>query len=228
MRILVVEDEEALASALIEYLRDECYAVDHAPDGPTADELADVNTYDLVILDWAIPPPSGIELLRTWRRQGKPMPVLMLTGRGGVEDRIGGLDTGADDYLTKPFSFAELSARVRSLLRRRDKELLTRLTAGDLELVMAARSVTVGGEPVELRPKEFAILEYLLRHVDEVVTRTDLVEHAWDDSFDALSNTVDVTVHRLRKKIDGGAKGALLHTVKGVGYVLKSRREPAG
>jgi DNA-binding response OmpR family regulator len=226
MRILVVEDEEALASALAEYLRDEFYAVDVAPDGPTADELADVNTYDLVILDWAIPAPSGIELLGRWRRQGKSMPVLMLTGRGGVEDRIGGLDTGADDYLTKPFSFGELSARVRSLLRRREKGLLTCLAADDLELDLASRTASVAGRTVELRPKEFAILEYLLRHVDEVVPRTALVEHVWDDSFDSFSNTVDVTVHRLRQKIDGEAAAPLLHTVKGVGYVLRSRRAP--
>ncbi len=223
MRILVVEDEESLAEVLVEALEDESYAVDLATDGTTADELAAYNDYDLVVLDWTIPAPTGIELLRAWRSQGLQMPVLMLTGRKGVDDRVDGLDTGADDYLTKPFSFPELLARVRSLLRRGAKSLRT-LKAGDVELERASRSVTVAGEPLALPPKEFGILEYLLSRVDETVTRTQLSEHVWDDSFDAMSNTIDVLVYRLRKKLDGGRNKKLLHTVKGVGYVLRSRR----
>ncbi|MEE8524710.1 MAG: response regulator transcription factor [Thermoanaerobaculia bacterium] len=171
MRILVVEDEDSLAEALVEALEDEAYAVDLAADGITADELMSYSDYDLVVLDWTIPAPTGIELLRKWRGQAIATPVLMLTGRGDVGDRVDGLDTGADDYLTKPFSFVELLARVRSLLRRRSKDLET-LQAGDLELERASRRVTVGGEVLDLPPKEFGILEYLLSRADETVSRT--------------------------------------------------------
>lgn len=225
MRILLVEDDEVLAAAIREFLVDEHYAVDRAADGREAAELAAINGYDLAVLDWTLPRggPNGLELVASWRRQGLQLPVLMLTGRHEVGDRVDGLDAGADDYLTKPFSFAELGARVRSLLRRRDKNL-ERLAAGDLELDRAARRVTVAGREIELAPKEFGILEYLLRHVDETVTRTALSEHVWDDSFDAMSNVVDVLVYRLRKKIDGSRDAKLLHTVKGVGYLLKSHR----
>lgn len=224
MKILVVEDEPELAEALVEALETECYAVDHAADGATADELFSVNTYDLVVLDWRLPGVTGLDLLKGWRRQGADTPVLMLTGKAEVRDRIDGLDTGADDYLTKPFSFEELFARVRSLLRRRGK-VVQELAAGDLLLDRPARRVTVGGTEIELSPKEFGVLEYLLTRKDEVVTRTDLVEHAWDDSFDALSNVIDVTIYRLRKKIDDGRQGRLLHTIKGVGYLLKGARD---
>jgi DNA-binding response OmpR family regulator len=224
LRILVVEDEEVLAQALVEVLERDFYAVDHAGDGETAAELAAVNEYDLVVLDWTIPPPTGIELLRAWRRAGRDMPVLMLTARVGVHDKVDGLDTGADDFLTKPFSIPEFLARVRSLLRRRAKPLQATLAAGDLAMDRAGHRVTVGGRELELSPKEFALLEYFLLHKDEAVSRTQLSEHVWDDSFDSLANVVDVTVHRLRKKIDGERGDRLLHTLKGVGYVLKSRR----
>ena len=224
MRILVVEDEPVLAQALVEALEGEYYAVDLAGDGETASELAEVNTYDLIVLDWTIPPPTGIELLREWRRQGKDTPVLMLTARSAVGDKVDGLDTGADDFLTKPFSLPELLARVRSLLRRRERPLQATLSAGDVEMDRAARRVTVGGRPLDLSPKEFALLEYFLNHKEEVVTRTELSEHVWDDSFDSFGNVIDVTVHRLRKKIDGDRDDKLLHTLKGVGYVLKSQR----
>lgn len=224
MRILLVEDEELLAEAVAEALRTESYAVDVAPDGPAASELMAVNEYDAVVLDWTIPPPTGLELLRQWRAEAIATPVLMLTGRSDVDDRIGGLDSGADDYLTKPFSMAELLARTRSLLRRREKELKAELAAGDLVMDRAAREVTVAGQGVELSPKEFALLEYLLHRVGDVVTRTEIAEHVWDDSFDSFSNVIDVTVHRLRKKIDADRPDRLLHTVKGVGYVLKASR----
>ena len=224
MRILVVEDEEVLAQALVEVLEEEFYAVDLAPDGETASELAEVNVYDLIVLDWTIPPPTGIELLRAWRKAGKDTPVLMLTGRSAVGDKVDGLDTGADDFLTKPFSLPEFLARVRSLLRRRAKPLQATLAAGDLVMDRAARQVKVSGRALDLSPKEFALLEYFLNRKDEVVTRTELSEHVWDDSFDSLGNVIDVTVHRLRKKIDGDRADRLLHTLKGVGYVLKSQR----
>lgn len=223
MRILVVEDEEELAAVVVEMLEEERYAVDKALTGDQADELMFVNPYDLVILDWTLPGLSGIELLRRWRAAGSEVPVLMLTARRDVGDRVDGLDTGADDYLTKPFSFDELMARVRSLLRRRVKSLHA-LAAGDLELERSSRAVRIAGEAIELAPKEFGILEYLLTRVDETVSRTELSEHVWDETFDAMSNTIDVIVYRLRKKIDGGRDGKLLHTVKGVGYVLRSER----
>ncbi|HYX25707.1 MAG TPA: response regulator transcription factor [Thermoanaerobaculia bacterium] len=224
MRILVVEDEVSLAEAVAEVLRDEAYAVDLASCGTEADELMAVNDYDLVILDWTIPAPSGIELLRQWRREGNHTPVLMLTGRAGVADRVGGLDTGADDYLTKPFAFDELLARARSLLRRRARPLVPPLAAGDLEMDRSGHVVRVAGEAVDLSPREFAVLEYLLTRKGQVVSRSELSEHAWDDSFDAMSNVVDVVVYRLRRKIDGGREHKLLHTLKGVGYMLRDQR----
>ncbi len=223
MKILVVEDEPELAQVIVEILEEECYAADLATDGESADEAMAVNDYDLVVLDWTIPEPDGVELLRRWRGAGKDIPVLMLTGKTEVEARVVGLDTGADDYLTKPFSFRELLARVRTLLRRRGREI-QHLEAGDLELDRPSRTVTVAGKIVEFTPKEFGVLEYLLTRPDEVVTRTDLVEHAWDDSYDGFSNVIDVTIYRLRKKIDGGRDKSLLHTVKGVGYVLRTER----
>jgi DNA-binding response OmpR family regulator len=224
LRILVVEDEDVLAQALVEVLEDEFYAVDRAGDGETASELADVNDYDLIVLDWTIPPPTGIELLRMWREAGRDTPVLMLTGRTAVDDKVDGLDTGADDFLGKPFLLPEFLARVRSLLRRRAKPLQATLSAGDVVMDRAARRVKVGERSLDLSPKEFALLEYFLNHKDQVITRTALTEHVWDDSFDSLGNVVDVTIHRLRKKIDGERGDRLLHTLKGVGYVLKSQR----
>jgi DNA-binding response OmpR family regulator len=219
-----VEDEDVLAQALAELLETEFYAVDLATDGRTAEELADVNSYDLIVLDWTIPPPTGIDLLRRWRGQGKETPILMLTGRIAVNDRVDGLNTGADDYLTKPFSLAEFLARVRTLLRRVNRPLQVSLQAGDLVLDRTSHQVTADGQAVELSPKEFALLEYLLLHKDKVVSRTEISEHVWDDSFDSFANVIDVTVHRLRKKIDGERPKHLLHTVKGVGYMLRSER----
>lgn len=224
MRILVVEDDRVLAEGLVEALEDEFYSVDLSLDGESAAELVAVNDYDLIVLDWTIPPPTGIELLGQWRESGIESPVLMLTGRVEVESRVDGLDAGADDYLVKPFRLAELLARVRSLLRRRQRPLESPLAAGDVVMDRGARMVEIADRPVELTPKEFALLEYLLRRQDQVVTRTDLIEHIWDDSFDSMSNVVDVTVYRLRKKIDGGRESALLKTIKGVGYVLGSQR----
>lgn len=224
MRILIVEDEEELARGLEELLVDESYAVDLAVDGASADELMSVNPYDLAILDWSIPAPDGLELLARWRAAGRTLPVLMLTGKAAVADRVGGLDSGADDYLTKPFSIDELLARVRSLLRRRERVLEPELAAGDLRMDEAARRVTVGERSVELSNKEFALLRYLLRRKGELVTQGDLLEHVWDEALDPLSNVVQVTVHRLRRKIDGDRPEVLLHTVKGAGYVLRPER----
>jgi DNA-binding response OmpR family regulator len=227
LRILLVEDDPLLAEAIAEALTDEAYAVDHAATGTAADELASTSDYDLVVLDWSLPPPSGLELLAEWRRRGLAMPVLMLTARTAVEDRVSGLDAGADDYLAKPFALAELLARVRSLLRRRPQPLAP-ARAGDLELDRQARRVTVAGRAVGLTAKELGVLEYLLTHTDQVVSREALVEHVWDQSYDAMSNTVDVIVYRVRKKIDGDRPDRLLHTVTGQGWLLSSeRREQA-
>ncbi len=224
MRILVVEDEAALSSALAELLRREFYAVDVAEDGTTAEELASVNAYDLIVLDWTIPAPNGIELLRRWRGSGNQTPVLMLTARSGIDDRVDGLDTGADDFLAKPFSLAEFLARVRSLLRRGTRSLQSELAAADLAMDRAAHRVTLAGRPLDLSPKEFALLEYLLTRRDQVVSRTEISEHVWDDTFESFANVVDVTIHRLRKKIDGERPDRLLQTVKGVGYMLRGER----
>ena len=224
MKILIVEDEPRMAELIREVLEDACYAVDLAAEGATAAELMTVNEYDLVILDWRIPAPSGLELLRIWRQEGRTLPILMLIGRDKVQDRVGGLDSGADDYLTKPFSFSELLARVRSLLRRREIPLQLALQAGDLKLDRSKHQVTVNGQPIMISPKEFGVLEYLLTRKDEVVTRTDIEEHAWDDTAEPMANVVDVVIHRLRKKIDSDQQGRLIHTVRGVGYVLRSER----
>jgi len=221
MRILLVEDETALAEALSELLRAGGYSVDRAATGGAAAELASANPYDLVILDWSIPPPSGIELLSEWRAAGNDVPVLMLTGRVGIEDRVDGLDRGADDYLTKPFPIAELMARVRSLLRRGARPVQDVLRARQLVMDRTARLVSVRGRSLDLSPKEFAVLEQLLLHRDEVLDRAHLGEHAWDRAFDPLSNVIDVTVHRLRKKIAALGEPDLLQTVKGVGYIIR-------
>jgi len=224
MRLLLVEDEPTLAGAVLEVLRADAYAVDHAADGQAASELTAANSYDLILLDWTIPPPSGIKLLRAWRAAGSKTPVLMLTGRSDVAHKVDGLDAGADDYLTKPFSLEELLARVRSLLRRRELPLVTSLSIEDVVLERASHQVTVRGESVDVSPKEFALLEYLMIRANQVVSRTELIEHVWDESFDSFSNVVDVTIHRLRKKIDDGSDKKLLHTVKGIGYVLHDKR----
>ena len=220
----MVEDDPQLAEAVVDLLRDERYAVDLARDGAIASEHIAVHDYDLVVLDYNIPPPTGIELLREWRDEGRTIPVLMLTARSSVADRVGGLDAGADDYLVKPFDFAELLARVRSLLRRRDKPVETALEAADLHMDRASHQVTVAGQPVELSPKEFALLEYLLSRKDQVVSRGDIEEHVWDSSFDSFTNIIDVLIHRLRKKIDGDREARLIHTVKGAGYRLSGER----
>jgi len=226
MRILVVEDNEELADALVEGLGLERYAVDLARDGETAFESMAINDYDLVVLDWNLPPPTGIELLRMWRRAGNGTPVLMLTAKDRVQDRVDGLDVGADDYLTKPFAFAELLARVRSLMRRREKDLQSELRAGDLLMDRASHRVTRGEQLLQLSPKEFAVLEYLLTRTGRVVRRTELSAHVWNDHTETMSNVIDVLVHRLRKKIDGGRETKLLQTIVGVGYMLEAGRSP--
>ena len=216
MRLLLVEDEPKMARALARGLRSEGYAVDVAGDGDKALLNARVYDYDAVVLDLMIPGPDGFEVCRTLRKEDRWPPVLMLTARDQVEDRVQGLDVGADDYLVKPFAFRELLARLRALTRRQPNERPSVLRAGDLELDPATHSVTRAGEPIALTPREFSVLHYLMRHPGEVVSRTRLIEHVWDQNYYGSTNVVDVYVGYLRRKLGRD----LIHTVRGVGYSL--------
>jgi two-component system, OmpR family, response regulator len=220
VRVLVVEDEIKMARAIRRGLEQEGYAVDTAPDGDEALYLAGENDYDAVVLDVMLPGVDGFEVCRRLRLAGRWAPVLMLTARDGVADRIAGLDVGADDYLVKPFAFGELLARLRALLRRGAGERPTVLRVGELALDPAAHTVTMAGERVELSPREFALLEFLMRHPGEVVTRTAIIEHVWDYSYGGLSNVVDVYVGYLRRKLEQPFGRTFIRTVWGVGYAL--------
>ncbi len=223
MRILVVEDDKKVASFLRRGLTEESYAVDVAHDGETGAHQAETFDYDAVILDLMLPKLSGAEVLQRLRA-GKPdLPVLLLTAKGSVEDRVAGLNLGADDYLVKPFAFAELSARLRALLRRGTRES-TRLQIADLSVDLTNRTVTRGGRKLELSSKEFALLEFLLRNARRPVTRTMIIEHVWDLHFDSLTNVVDVYINYLRNKIDKSFSQPLIHTVRGVGYMLTDEK----
>jgi len=224
VRILVVEDEEKVASFIRKGLEEERYAVDVALDGEEGLELAELNPYDLIVLDLMLPGLDGFRFIQRLRAQGVHTPILVLTARDSVGDKVKGLDLGADDYLTKPFAFAELLARIRALLRRGAPQAPPVLQVADLTLDPAARRVTRAGKPIELTAKEFALLEYFMRHAGRVLTRTMILEHVWDQSFDSYTNVVDVYVNYLRKKVDQGFEPRLIHTVRGVGYVL--REEP--
>lgn len=221
MRILLVEDEKKVASFIKKGLEEETYAVDWTPDGDTGLSMGLDEFYDLIILDVNLPGRDGLSVLKTLRSQGVGTPILLLTVRATIEDKVIGLDTGADDYLPKPFSFQELLARVRALLRRRTDSEPPVLSLADLALDPAKRTVFRGTEKIELTSKEFALLEYLLRNRERVVTRTMISEHVWDHSFDTETNVIDVYVNYLRKKIDAGRQVKLIHTVRGVGYVMK-------
>jgi len=222
MRILVVEDEKKVARFIERGLKEERFTVDVARDGEEGLFLAQSNPYDLVVLDVLMPRKDGLQVLRELRASGCRSRVLMLTARDGVEDRVRGLDAGADDYLVKPFAFAEFLARVRALLRRSVAEGPEVLRLADLALEVKTHKVARQGRPILLTAKEFAVLDYLLRHPNEVVTRTQLAEHVWDENFDSFSNVIDVTVYHLREKVDRGFEPALIHTVRGAGYVLKA------
>jgi DNA-binding response OmpR family regulator len=222
MRILVVEDEPTAANVLAKGLREHAYAVDIAPDGATALEQIAETDYDLIILDILLPRINGLELCRRLRSDDAAVPVLMLTARGGLEDRVEGLDAGADDYLSKPYHFPELLARVRALLRRGPALENAELSVDDLVVDTRARSAARGGTAIQLTTKEFALLEYLMRRRTQVVTRGDIAEHVWDDSFDPMSNLIEVYIQRLRRKIDDGHAVKLIHTRRGAGYTLSS------
>jgi two-component system copper resistance phosphate regulon response regulator CusR len=226
MRILVVEDEPTAANVLAKGLREHAYAVDIAPDGATALEQIAETDYDLVILDILLPRINGLELCRQLRADDAAVPVLMLTARGGLEQRVEGLDAGADDYLSKPYHFPELLARVRALLRRGPALQRAELSVDDLVVDTRARRVERGGTPVPLTTKEFALLEYLLRRKTQVVTRSEIAEHVWDDTFDPMSNLIEVYIQRLRRKIDDGRQTKLIHTRRGAGYTLSAEAAP--
>jgi len=218
MRVLLVEDEHRLSSVLKKGLEEDGFAVDTAFDGEEGLFLAQSEDYDLILLDVMLPKMDGIELCRRLRSQNFKTPVLMLTAKSQVEDKVAGLDSGADDYLTKPFAFLELRSRIQALLRRSRHEASPLLTLGDLELDPIRHKIVRAGRPVDLTPKEFAVLEFLLRHNNEVVTRTMITEHVWDYNFEGMSNVVDVFMAAIRRKIDAGAAVKLIHTVHGVGY----------
>ncbi len=221
MRLLVVEDEAHLARYLVRGLREEAYAVDHVGTWVEASELAFANEYDLAILDLMLPDGSGLDLLREWRAGELRMPVLVLTARDTIEDKVTGLDLGADDYLTKPFEFEELLARVRSLLRRQPKPATSILRFEELELDRAQHRAAIAVRPLDLTVKEFALLEYLMINPRRVLSRGQIAEHVWDGSFSAETNVIDVMVGRLRRKIREAGGRRLIETVKGLGYVLR-------
>lgn len=221
MRILIVEDEKKVARFIQQGLEEEHYSVDVAHDGERGALLAETQGYDLLILDVMLPKLSGIEITRRLRASRAATPILMLTAKTATEDKVAGLDSGADDYLTKPFAFAELLARVRSLLRRGSKEKSTVLSIAELELDTVSHKAKRGDRAIDLTAKEYALLEYFLRNKNRVLSRTIISEHIWDYNFDTGTNLIDVYVNHLRNKVDSGFEKKLIHTVRGVGYVLR-------
>jgi two-component system copper resistance phosphate regulon response regulator CusR len=226
MRILVVEDEKRIADFLTRGLQGAGYAVDPAPDGATALNLVAATDYDLVILDLMLPDLDGLKVLERIRARKSGPPVLILSARGAVDDRVKGLETGADDYLTKPFAFVELLARVRALLRR-GQPAPERLQVADLIVDVMRRKVHRDGESIELAPKEFGILEYMMRNKGRPLSRTMIVEHVWDMDYDGLTNIVDVYIRHLRSKIDDRYQTKLIQTVRGIGYMIEAPEKPA-
>lgn len=223
MRILVVEDDPGLADLLQRVLGEATWAVDLAATGAEALESLAVNDYDLAVLDVGLPDIDGFEVCRRWRRRGGRTPVLMLTARSALSDRVTGLDAGADDYLPKPFAMEELLARLRALARRPSVPLPVVLRCGDLELDTRSRTARRGSEAIRLTAREYALLEYLLRNTGTVVSRAQILEHVWDDNFDPVGNAVDVLVGRVRRKLDAAGGPPLLHTVRGMGYVFSDQ-----
>ncbi len=220
MRILLVEDERRLSSVVKKGLTEEGFAVDTAFDGEEGQYLAESENYDLIILDIMLPKVDGLTVCKELRAKNIKTPILMLTAKTTVEDKAAGLDSGADDYLAKPFAFLELRSRIHALIRRSKQEPSPMLTIADLVLDPIKHKVTRGGKDIQLTPKEFSVLEILLRHKDEVVSRTMIIEHVWDYNFDSMSNVVDVFIAQLRRKVDKGEKIHLIHTLHGVGYKI--------
>ena len=220
MRVLLIEDDRKAARLLVKGLQEEGFTVDVAFTGENGEERAAVTDYDVIVLDWLLPGKDGLAVCRTLRASGRSTPILMLTARDSIADRVSGLRTGADDYLTKPFAFAELLARIGALLRRARDARPVILRVADLTLDPATRRVTRGGAPVALTPTQYAILEVLMRNPGEVVTRTRLAERVWDQASEVLDNLIDVHMSHLRKGVDRGPTPPLIHTVRGIGYRL--------
>jgi DNA-binding response OmpR family regulator len=220
VRVLVVEDDVRLADLIARGLREQGYAVDLATDGDAGVYQAAVNAYDLIVLDVGLPKRDGLAVSAELRRRRSRVPILMLTARQEVRDRVAGLDAGADDYLTKPFDFEELYARLRALLRRQPEVLPAVIHVGDLAVDTHAQTAARGGRALPLTTKEYVLLEYLARNAGRVVGRAEISEHVWDENHDPFSNAIEVYVNRLRKKVDDGAPAALIHTRRGAGYVL--------
>lgn len=222
MRILLVEDEKRMASFIERGLKEERYVVDTAYNGEQGLYLAEVNPYDLIILDMMLPDRDGLSICRQLRSQKLNTPILFLTAKDEIKDKVQGLDAGADDYLTKPFAFEEFLARVRALLRKGLSVKTTLLKISDLELDQLTHKVHRAGKLIELANKEYALLEYLMLHSGQVVTRTMIAEHVWNEDFDSLTNVFDVYIYRLRAKIDKGFSKPLIYSIRGVGYILKA------
>jgi two-component system OmpR family response regulator len=224
MRVLVVEDDAKIASFVVRGLKQAGYAVDHASDGDTGLALGRSTDYDAAIIDVMLPALDGISLVKRLRAERRTVPVLFLSAKGSVDDRVRGLQAGGDDYLTKPFAFSELLARVQALIRRATSSPeATRLTAGDVTLDLVSREVICAGRPVELQPREFSLLAFLLRHAGRPVSKTMILEHVWDYSFDPQTNVVDVVMSRLRAKID--PDHSRIETTRGVGYTFRARSD---
>jgi heavy metal response regulator len=221
MKILVVEDEKKVSSFIKRGLEEEKYEVDIANDGEDGLRMALDKAYDLIVLDWMLPKRDGLSVVRELRGKNTMTPVLMLTAKDSVEDIVAGLDSGSDDYLTKPFAFAELLARVRALLRRSEMDRGAELRFGDLRIDPVTHKVWRNEKEIDLTAKEYALLEYFMRNPNQVLTRTMIADHVWDYTFDSFTNIIDVYVNYLRKKIDRDADKKLIHTVRGVGYILK-------
>jgi two-component system, OmpR family, response regulator len=222
MRLLVVEDDQKIASFLIQGLKEAGFAVDHVADGEAGLHLALSEPYDVAVIDIMLPLLDGLLLIERMRGQGVNTPVIILSAKHSIRDRVRGLQSGSDDYLVKPFAFAELLARVHALIRRSSGSVEpTCLTVGDLTLDLLKREVTRAGRKIELQPREFSLIEYLMRNAGRVASKTMIIEHVWDYNFDPQTNVVDVLICRLRNKIDKGFDSQLIHTIRGVGYVLK-------
>ncbi len=222
MKILVVEDEKKVGAFIKKGLEEDRYSVEVAFDGEKGEELASQGSFDLIILDILMPKKDGLTMLKDLRAKQISTPVLMITAKGSVEDKVKGLDTGADDYLVKPFAIAELLARVRSLLRRGGPEKTTALTVADLTLDLVSHKATRGKKLIELTGKEYTLLEYFMRNTNKVLSRTIISEHIWNYNFDTGTNIIDVYINHLRNKIDGESEKKLIHTVRGVGYMMKA------
>jgi len=221
MRILIIEDEVKIAQFIKRGLKEEGYAVDVANDGEEGHFMLSSNEYDAIILDLMLPKIDGLTLCRTLRKEGNQTPIIMLTAKDTVKDKVKGLDSGADDYLPKPFAFEELLARLRVLLRKKDSRVQTQLKVDDLSLDLLTHKVTRGDREIDLTVKEYALLEYLMRNAGNIVTRTMISEHVWDINFDTFTNVIDVYINYLRNKIDSGFADKMIHTVRGKGYLLK-------